>query len=385
MQNAAAVEALYSATFVEDYLDCVENFPNDLQRHLSRLREFDLTQYSEFLRDLDGLVTAFENEKTAAGQWQVLAKIQLGLIAAQDIGDEKMATAQDLNELIEKKACLLKQDAENLDFGDDEEEDEAPVPNGGGSGSGGGGGNKAAEKKPAGSTTPRPESSQASSAAVSSKTPKTNEKSKNKPAGEDKSAQKRRKKPEKAGKGGDPDGDHPPEKKAKGGGSGGGDGGNKTPGGSGAGGKKPGKTGVAANKGPNKNIKGPTGGGSKSAGSERSRREVSAAAAAAAAASAQADDSDEGAGLAPFDIDPDEPTYCLCEQVSFGEMVACDNDLCPFEWFHFDCVQLSSKPKGKWFCPKCRGDKTSVMKPKAQLARELEKYNREREEKMGKK
>ena len=110
---------------------------------------------------------------------------------------------QDLNELIEKKACLLKQDAENLDFGDDEEEDEAPVPNGGGSGSGGGGGgNKAAEKKPAGSTTPRPESSQASSAAVSSKTPKTNEKSKNKPAGEDKSAQKRRKKPEKAGKGG---------------------------------------------------------------------------------------------------------------------------------------------------------------------------------------
>ena len=39
-------------------------------------------------------MTAFENEKTAAGQWQVLAKIQLGLIAAQDIGDEKMATAQ---------------------------------------------------------------------------------------------------------------------------------------------------------------------------------------------------------------------------------------------------------------------------------------------------
>ena len=46
MQNQAAVEALYSATFVEDYLDCVENLPNDLQRHLSRLREYDLTQYS---------------------------------------------------------------------------------------------------------------------------------------------------------------------------------------------------------------------------------------------------------------------------------------------------------------------------------------------------
>ena len=90
----------------------------------------------------------------------------------------------------------------------------------------------------------------------------------------------------------------------------------------------PGKTGVAANKGPNKNIKGPTGGGSKSAGSERSRREVSAAAAAAAAASAQADDSDEGAGLAPFDIDPDEPTYCLCEQVIMCFIIS-------FTWYFF--------------------------------------------------
>lgn len=25
-------------------------------------------------------------------------------------------------------------------------------------------------------------------------------------------------------------------------------------------------------------------------------------------------------------IDPDEPTYCLCQQVSFGEMIGCDNE-----------------------------------------------------------
>ena len=41
MQNQAAVEALYSATFVEDYLGFVENVPDDLQRHHSRLRELD--------------------------------------------------------------------------------------------------------------------------------------------------------------------------------------------------------------------------------------------------------------------------------------------------------------------------------------------------------
>ena len=48
----------------------------------------------EFVRDLDCLVSAFEKEKTAAGQRQILAKIQLGLIAAQDIGDDKLATVQ---------------------------------------------------------------------------------------------------------------------------------------------------------------------------------------------------------------------------------------------------------------------------------------------------
>ena len=61
-------------------------------------------------------------------------------------------------------------------------------------------------------------------------------------------------------------------------------------------------------------------------------------------------------------IDPDEPTYCLCEQVSYGDMIGCDYDACAIEWFHFNCVGLSNKPKGKWYCPKCRGDKPSVKK-----------------------
>lgn len=88
------------------------------------------------------------------------------------------------------------------------------------------------------------------------------------------------------------------------------------------------------------------------------------------------DDDDE-----EVSIDPDEPTYCLCDQISYGEMICCDNDLCPIEWFHFSCVSLTTKPKGKWFCPKCRGDRPNVMKPKAQFLKELERYNREKEEK----
>ena len=45
MQNQAAVEALYSATFVEDYLDYVENVPDDIQRIHTRLRELDMKQH----------------------------------------------------------------------------------------------------------------------------------------------------------------------------------------------------------------------------------------------------------------------------------------------------------------------------------------------------
>lgn len=44
----------------------------------------------------------------------------------------------------------------------------------------------------------------------------------------------------------------------------------------------------------------------------------------------------------------DEPTYCLCNKVSFGDMVMCENEACSIEWFHFPCVQLKRAPKGKW-------------------------------------
>ncbi|KAF6134243.1 hypothetical protein GIB67_010042 [Kingdonia uniflora] len=56
-------------------------------------------------------------------------------------------------------------------------------------------------------------------------------------------------------------------------------------------------------------------------------------------------------------IDPNEPTYCVCHQVSFGDMIACDNENCQGgEWFHYSCVGLTPETrfKGKWYCPTCR-------------------------------
>ncbi|CAL8072223.1 unnamed protein product [Orchesella dallaii] len=75
----------------------------------------------------------------------------------------------------------------------------------------------------------------------------------------------------------------------------------------------------------------------------------------------------------------DEPTYCLCDKESSGRMVGCDNHLCPIEWFHFKCVGLKTKPKGKWFCPKCRGEDSTVMKPRKVFLAELQRYNKEKE------
>ena len=50
--------------------------------------------------------------------------------------------------------------------------------------------------------------------------------------------------------------------------------------------------------------------------------------------------------------DGDEPRYCYCNEVSYGNMIACDNDDCPREWFHLGCVHLEKPPTGrtKWFC-----------------------------------
>jgi hypothetical protein len=89
-------------------------------------------------------------------------------------------------------------------------------------------------------------------------------------------------------------------------------------------------------------------------------------------------------------IDPNEARYCLCNRVSFGTMIQCDNvDVssslshethdcsrrrtgitatrrraeltmppiqCEKEWFHLECVGLEEIPARttKWYCPDCR-------------------------------
>ena len=47
--------------------------------------------------------------------------------------------------------------------------------------------------------------------------------------------------------------------------------------------------------------------------------------------------------------------YCYCKGPESGRMIGCDNSSCPYQWFHFICLQLSAPPKSKtWYCPDCR-------------------------------
>ncbi|XP_074287276.1 PHD finger protein ING1 isoform X1 [Silene latifolia] len=92
-----------------------------------------------------------------------------------------------------------------------------------------------------------------------------------------------------------------------------------------------------------KSGKGGEGGG-------RGRKKTRLGAASAAAAAAPVNPTSMDLDLP---VDPNEPTYCVCNQVSYGEMVGCDNNECRIEWFHFGCVGVKEKPKGKWYCPDC--------------------------------
>jgi inhibitor of growth protein 3 len=65
------------------------------------------------------------------------------------------------------------------------------------------------------------------------------------------------------------------------------------------------------------------------------------------------DEKDEDMVDVEDDEGGDDKKYCVCQSVSYGDMVACDNESCPLEWFHWNCVGLKSEPVGTWICPVC--------------------------------
>ena len=48
MLNQAHVEAICSATYLENYLDCLDSLPDELQRILTQIREVDIKIHGEY-------------------------------------------------------------------------------------------------------------------------------------------------------------------------------------------------------------------------------------------------------------------------------------------------------------------------------------------------
>ncbi|WVQ76339.1 hypothetical protein IAR50_006004 [Cryptococcus sp. DSM 104548] len=66
---------------------------------------------------------------------------------------------------------------------------------------------------------------------------------------------------------------------------------------------------------------------------------------------AQVADMFEDGGAGGEEVDSN--VYCTCKQVSYGEMIGCDDDDCEIEWYHIACLGLDKTPEGNWICPTC--------------------------------
>jgi len=69
--------------------------------------------------------------------------------------------------------------------------------------------------------------------------------------------------------------------------------------------------------------------------------------------SAQHDGAGDEEGM-DVDEESDDTKYCICQRVSYGDMVACDNEWCPYQWFHWACINMTKEPTGDWLCFHCR-------------------------------
>ncbi|XP_029932675.1 inhibitor of growth protein 2 [Myripristis murdjan] len=250
--------------YVEDYLECVESLPLDIQRNVSLLREID-AKYQEVLKEVDEVFEKYKGEQDATQRKRLQIQLQRALIISQELGDEKIHVVTQMTELVENRSrqmeshslCLQEPgETERLTTERRSGVQESPAPE---------------------RTSARRPRRQRNSESRDSCHPSANGSLADDPVEELSLSQPREKKSKSAKK---------KKRKAK---------------------------------------------------------------------------QERDASPVDFAIDPNEPTYCLCEQVSYGEMIGCDNDQCPIEWFHFSCVGLTYKPKGKWYCPKCRGDNEKTM------------------------
>uniref|UniRef100_A0A6G1SL50 Inhibitor of growth protein n=1 Tax=Aceria tosichella TaxID=561515 RepID=A0A6G1SL50_9ACAR len=62
--------------------------------------------------------------------------------------------------------------------------------------------------------------------------------------------------------------------------------------------------------------------------------------------------------------------YCKCRgTVHDPMMIACDNVKCKIEWFHYECVGITTPPPGEWYCDDCKGLPRTVQEQAANTSK----------------
>lgn len=58
-------------------------------------------------------------------------------------------------------------------------------------------------------------------------------------------------------------------------------------------------------------------------------------------------------------VSEETPSYCVCRcSLITDGMITCDNEEdCPTQFFHHECVGLLKKPRNSWLCPTCSNAK----------------------------
>ena len=331
--------------FMEHYIDCLENLPLDVQRHISQIREYDLL-YKNKLNSLGQYLCLYQQEPPGPTKRNYLNKVQKCLIKSQHYGDVKLNLISQIMELVDNRSESLIKDTDIVHT-EKKEEENKNLNNSNNS-------NHLKEKMKIDKTNkviPKDSSNSKSiydkpkrirrvraaeksvdkndrsSSRASNKPEKDDEeepmeeeeeqetkpKKENKKSTKDRDVKLKEKEKERSSK---EEKEEKEEKKIE---------------------RKDKNTSGKVTKKPNNKIH------HSKIKKQKKKKEKEVVA-------------------EDIPIDPDEPTYCICNRISFGDMIGCDNDSCVFEWFHFECVNLSQKPKGKWYCPQCTTERKEKSK-----------------------
>lgn len=331
--------------FIEHYIDSLENLPLDVQRHVSQIREYDYL-YSNKLQTISRYLCLYQKESNGPLKRKYLNKIQKCLIRSQQYADEKLCLISQIVELVDGRSQQLSKDVEILSHDQKEEEDPR---NSNSINNSTQNRVKISEKKQTIMEKPvrdsiyvKPKRVRRVRAPdkVADKSDRLSNRANNRAEYEDEDEPMEEEedieiKPRKDSKKKDRDSKVTREKE---------------------------KEKEATIKEEKEDRKETENSNNNNSNKKNDRKEKSSAGKVTKKTSnAKPSNSKikkkkkKEKEVLPEDIpvDPDEPTYCICNRISYGDMIGCDNQDCKIEWFHFDCLNLTHKPKGKWYCPQC--------------------------------